>query len=93
MPTFVIYVRRTPEVLGRIVSLFHRRATEIERLTAERLNDSNALRLTIEVETDPERTQLIEANLYKLIDVLSVEKSHRDRETADPATEDGNRES
>jgi acetolactate synthase small subunit len=46
---------------------------EIERLTAERANDVDTLQMTIDVEADPEQTRLIEANLYKLVDILSVE--------------------
>jgi acetolactate synthase I/III small subunit len=72
MATFVVYVRRTSEVLGRIVLLFHRRAMDIERLTAERATDPRVVRMTIEVETDLEQTRLIEANLYKLVDVFFV---------------------
>jgi acetolactate synthase-1/3 small subunit len=75
MPTFVVHARRTPDVLGRVVSLFHRRAIEIERLTAEPAKDANVLRVTIEIQADPEQTRRIEANLYKLIDVLLVENS------------------
>jgi acetolactate synthase-1/3 small subunit len=74
MATFVVYARRTPEVLGRIVLLFHRRAIDIERLTAERTTDPRVVRMSIEVETDLEQTRLIEANLYKLVDVFFVGK-------------------
>ena len=77
MPTFVVHARRTPEVLGRVVSLFHRRAIECERLTAERAKDANVLRLTIEVQADSEQTPRIAANLHKLIDVLLVEVGDR----------------
>jgi acetolactate synthase-1/3 small subunit len=73
MPTFVVHARRTPHVLGRVVSLFHRRAIEIELLTAEPARDPNVLCMTIEVQVDSEQTRRIEANLYKLIDVLLVE--------------------
>lgn len=72
MPTFVIYARRTPEVLGRVVSLFHRRAIEIERLTARRAEDANVLRVTISVEAEADQCSRIAANLYKLVDVLFV---------------------
>lgn len=72
MTKFVVYARRTPEILGRIVLLFHRRAMDIQRLTAERATDPRVVRMTIEVETDLERTRLIEANLYKLVDVFFV---------------------
>jgi acetolactate synthase small subunit len=50
MPIFVVYARRTPEILGRDVSLFHRRAIDIERLTRERAEESNVLRIAISVE-------------------------------------------
>jgi L-asparaginase len=73
MLTFVIYARRTPEVLGRMVSLFHRRAIAIERLTAERGEKPHVLRVTIVVEADAVESRRIEANLYKLVDVLLVE--------------------
>jgi acetolactate synthase I/III small subunit len=73
MRTFVVYVRRTPEILARVVLLFHRRAIEIERLTAEREEGSDVLRMTVNVEADSEQTQRIEANLYKLLDVLHVD--------------------
>jgi acetolactate synthase I/III small subunit len=73
MPTFVIYTRRAPEVLGRIVSLFHRRAVDIERLTAERTEEPKVLRVTIEIEADAGQSSRIEANLHKLVDVLAVE--------------------
>jgi acetolactate synthase I/III small subunit len=75
MPTFLLHARRTPEVLGRVVSLFHRRAIEIERLTAEPANYANILRVTIGLQVDSEQTQRIEANLYKLIDVLLLENA------------------
>lgn len=84
MPTFVVHVRRTPEVLGRVVSLFHKRAIEIERLTAERGTESNTLRITIEVEMDSERMRLFEANLYKLVDVLLVENHGSSADGASP---------
>ncbi|MGC2330791.1 MAG: ACT domain-containing protein [Candidatus Acidiferrales bacterium] len=74
MPTFVVHARRTPQVLGRLVSLFYRRAIEITRLSAKRTNDTNVLRVMITVESDADQSRLIEANLYKLMDLLLVEK-------------------
>lgn len=76
MRTFVIHARRTTEVLGRIVSLFHRRAVEIERLSAERAEAPNVLCVIVSVAVDANQTRLIEANLYKLVDVLFVESSN-----------------
>jgi acetolactate synthase-1/3 small subunit len=77
MRTFVVYARRTPDVLLRVVSLFHRRAIEIEWLTVEPAKDPNILFMTIKVQVDSEQSQRIEANLYNLIDVLQVENADR----------------
>lgn len=73
MPTFVVYVRRTPQALLHVLSLFHRRAIEIEKLTAERTEEPNVLRATITIDADTDKSGLIEANLHKLVDVLAVE--------------------
>jgi acetolactate synthase small subunit len=73
MLTFVIYVRRTPEVLGRVVSLFHRRRINIDSLTAVCARGTDTLRMTIALEADQDQLRSIEANLYKLVDVLLVE--------------------
>ena len=73
MATFVVHLRKTPETLLRVVSLFHRRAIEIERLTAESEDNRSVLRLTVETRSDSEQAQRIEANLYKLVDVLQVQ--------------------
>jgi hypothetical protein len=35
MATFVVHTRRTGEVLNRVVSLFHKRAIDVERLIAD----------------------------------------------------------
>jgi acetolactate synthase I/III small subunit len=92
MVTFVIYVRRTQEVLGRVVSLFHRRAIEIERLTAGRSGRSEVLQIEVTVDCDHDGAQLIEANLYRIVDVLLVEQNHN-REAAHQAAEGGHRKS
>jgi acetolactate synthase I/III small subunit len=93
MLTFVIHARRTPDVLARVVMLFHRRRVQIDSLTTVRGDKSDALRLEVTVEVDQAKARLIEANLCKLVDVLLVEKNHRDGETEHHATEDGHRES
>jgi acetolactate synthase small subunit len=77
MVTFVVHARRTPETLARVVSLFHRRSVEIERLTADRADDPNVLCITITVEMDADQTPRIETNLYKLVDVTLVKSSER----------------
>jgi acetolactate synthase-1/3 small subunit len=79
MPTFVVHVRRTREVLARVVLLFHRRAIEIERLTAERAEEPNVMRLTITVEIDNDESRRIKADLYKMVDAVLVENSDENK--------------
>jgi acetolactate synthase I/III small subunit len=80
MPTLVVHARRSPETLTRVLALFHRRALEIERLIAERAQDPFVWRITITVEADTDLVRRIEANLYKLEDVLLVERSESGHE-------------
>jgi hypothetical protein len=49
--------------------------------------------IEVTVEQGPAKAGLIEASLWKLVDVLLVHKSHCDRETELHATKDGHRES
>jgi acetolactate synthase small subunit len=63
-----------------LLSLFHRRVLEIERLTAERAQDPAFWRITIAVQADADLARRIEANLYKLEDVLFVERSEPGQE-------------
>jgi acetolactate synthase small subunit len=93
MLTFVVHVRRTPDVVTRVVMLFHRRKVQIDSLTTVRRENSDALRVEVRVEEDQVKTRLMEANLYKLVDVLLVERNHRDTETELHVTKDGHRES
>ena len=75
MPTLVVHARKSAETLARLLSLFHRRALEIERLTADHAQDPAVWRITITVQGDEDMARRIEANLYKLEDVLLVERS------------------
>lgn len=76
MLIFVVHARRSPETLARLLSLFHRRALEINRLTADRAPDDPSIwRITVTVDADADLALLIEASLYKLEDVLIVERS------------------
>jgi acetolactate synthase small subunit len=74
MPIFVIEARWTPEVLSRIVLLFHRRRVQIDSLLAEHDKKSDVLRIELKIEGDEGRVELIEANLYKLWDVMVVKR-------------------
>lgn len=71
--TFVIYAEDKPGVLSRITSLFRRRAYNIDSLTAGHTDVAGISRLTVVMEADDAESRLIEANLYKLVNVLRVE--------------------
>jgi acetolactate synthase I/III small subunit len=71
--TFVVYVEDKPGVLNRVASLFRRRAYNIESLNVGRTHEPGVSRMTIVVETDRDTARRIEANLYKLVNVLCVE--------------------
>lgn len=73
MATFVVHARRTPETLLRVLSLFHRRALEVERIVAERSPDREILSITITFVGDENQAQRMEANLWKVEDVIHVE--------------------
>lgn len=70
---FVAYVEDKPGVLNRVASLFRRRSFNIESLTVGRTEQEEVSRMTIVVEADDMTARRIEANLYKLVNVLRVE--------------------
>ena len=70
--TFVIYVEDKPGVLNRVASLFRRRAFNIESLTVGHTETTGVSRMTILVEVDTPGARRLEANLYKLVNVLRV---------------------
>jgi len=71
--TFAVYAEDKPGVLSRITSLFRRRAYNIDSLTAGHTDVPGVSRLTVVLESDDAEARLIEANLYKLVNVLRVE--------------------
>jgi acetolactate synthase I/III small subunit len=71
--TFVVYVENKPGVLNRVASLFRRRAFNIDSLTVGRTEKPEVSRMTITMEADRDQARRIEANLYKLVNVLLVE--------------------
>jgi acetolactate synthase I/III small subunit len=73
MNTFVVYVENKPGVLTRVASLFRRRAFNIDSLTVGRTEKPEVSRMTITADADPDQARRIEANLYKLVNVLLVE--------------------
>ena len=70
--TFVVTVEDEPGVLNRVASLFRRRNYNIDSLTVGRSDTPGISRMTIVVPTDEAGAQRVEANLYKLVNVISV---------------------
>lgn len=71
--TFVAYVEDRPGVLNRIASLFRRRGYNIVSLNVGRTHEPGISRMTFRVEADDDTALRIEANLYKMVNVLSIE--------------------
>ena len=71
--TFVAYVEDQPGVLNRVTSLFRRRGYNIVSLNVGRTHQEGISRMTMVVEATDDTAVRIEANLYKMVNVLSVE--------------------
>lgn len=71
--TLVALVEDKPGVLNRVASLFRRRAFNIESLTVGHTHQANVSRMTIVVDTELTAPHLVEANLYKLFNVIDVD--------------------
>jgi len=72
--TFVVFVEDRPGVLNRAASLFRRRAFNIESLNVGQTHIAGVSRMTVVVESDEDTARRIEANLYKLVNVLEVQE-------------------
>ncbi|TNF37816.1 MAG: acetolactate synthase small subunit [Deltaproteobacteria bacterium] len=96
--TFVVWVEDQPGVLNRVASLFRRRAYNIESLNVGQTHEKGVSRMTVVCHADHDTAKRIEANLYKLVNVLEVDdithkaslvrdlaliKVHANRETRD----------
>ena len=71
--TLIAYVEDVPGVLNRIASLFRRRNFNIDSLTVGRTEQPGVSRLTVVVDASEHGARLVEANLYKLVNVLRVD--------------------
>lgn len=71
--TLIAYVEDVPGVLSRIASLFRRRNFNIDSLTVGRTEQPGVSRLTVVVEATEAGARIVEANLYKLVNVLRVD--------------------
>lgn len=71
--TFAAIVEDKPGVLNRVASLFRRRGFNIRSLSVGPTHEPGASRMTLVVRTDRDSARRVEANLYKLVNVLKVE--------------------
>lgn len=71
--TFVADLEDKPGVLNRVTSLFRRRNYNIVSLNVGRTHEPGVSRMTLVVDADPGTARRIEANLYKLVNVLWVQ--------------------
>jgi acetolactate synthase-1/3 small subunit len=71
--TFIVHVEDQPGVLTRVTSLIRRRGFNIESLTVGRTERRGISRMTVVMDVDAIAVARIEANLYKLVHVISVE--------------------
>ncbi len=72
LQTLVAYLEDKPGVLNRVTSLFRRRDFNIESLNVGKTNQPGVSRLTIVMQGDDATARLVEANLYKLVNILRV---------------------
>ncbi len=71
--TLVALVENEPGVLNRVASLFRRRNFNIDSLTVGRTENPDISRMTIVLDSNVTRAYQVEKNLYKLVNVISVE--------------------
>jgi acetolactate synthase-1/3 small subunit len=71
--TLCALVENRPGVLVRVVNLFRRRNFNIDSLTVGRTQKDDVSRITMVMEGSLEEADRVEANLYKLVNVISVE--------------------
>ena len=71
--TFIVHVEDQPGVLTRVSSLIRRRGFNIESLTVGHTERPGVSRMTIVMDSDEGAVPRIEANLYKLVNVIRVE--------------------
>ena len=71
--TFAVFVEDKPGVLNRVASLFRRRSYNIDSLNVGATHEPGVSRMTIVCEADTDKARRIEANLYKMVNVLWVD--------------------
>jgi acetolactate synthase-1/3 small subunit len=71
--TLIALVENKPGVLNRVASLFRRRNFNIESLNVGRTEMADRSRMTIVLESGGDEARKVEANLYKLVNVIDVQ--------------------
>jgi len=71
--TLIAKVENKPGVLNRVASLFRRRNFNIESLNVGRTENPDISRMTIVMENHNVDVCKVEANLYKLVNILDVQ--------------------
>lgn len=71
--TLIATVENKPGVLNRVASMFRRRNFNIDSLNVGRTERADISRMTIVVESQDTPARLVEANLYKLVNVIDVQ--------------------
>lgn len=71
--TLIALVENKPGVLNRVASLFRRRNFNIESLNVGQTENPNISRMTIVVDSEAVEARKVEANLYKLVNVIDVQ--------------------
>lgn len=73
---FDISAENHPDVLARVVMLFHRLATPIQALSMKRPKNSKRMKLRVKIEADAGHADRIAASLLKVVPVISATHSH-----------------
>jgi acetolactate synthase-1/3 small subunit len=71
--TLIALVENKPGVLNRVASLFRRRNFNIESLSVGQTERADISRMTIVVDSEQVDARKVEANLYKLVNVIDVQ--------------------
>ena len=71
--TLIATVENKPGVLNRVASLFRRRNFNIDSLNVGRTENPEVSRMTIVVDRRHTEASMVEANLYKLVNVIDVQ--------------------
>jgi acetolactate synthase-1/3 small subunit len=71
--TLIAIVENRPGVLNRVASLFRRRNFNIDSLNVGRTENPAISRMTIVVDSQDTEARKVEANLYKLVNVIDVQ--------------------